>query len=757
LGRASATPGVDPSLVNTAAELAACLDGLRRRRGLSYEAMEQASRKLRPRAGEPPLEVLGKSTVGEIVNGKRPPSKEKLRTYLAVCRVSGADFAQWVAAWERARTADLASPAGAVRVRAASPRRLGVHAAIHVNGEISDLPAYVPRDVDPQLRSALAAGAEHGCFVLLVGGSSVGKTRTLWEGVQTAFPDWWLLHPAGSEDVRSLAAAPKARTVVWLDELQRYLGGENGLSAGTVRELLRGGFILVGTMWPNEYASRISLRRRGGDDHGGERELLQLAQVMDVPPAFSEAERHRAQHVASNDRRIRQALNNEDAGITQVLAAGPELVRWWEHGANPYGCAAITASVDARRLGVHAPLTRQLLAGAIPGYLTAEQRATPPHDWLSAALAYATTPLHGAASALRPVDDGTMGGISGYVAADYLLQHGRRTRRVVCPPASAWQALADHLDDFDALQDVASSADARMLYRYSRPIYEILASFDELDPAIRVRVQEGDIDGAISYVRELHLDGDSEATDCLIWILDELGYVDAAAAQIRSRSSWVSAAGLVSLYSRHGRFDELRQLADAGDQYAARRLAFQLARRGRPLEALALVRPQAEAVPPNEWAATWMCECLALLDQLDELQARADAGDEYAELRLLARRGCLDEIRSRVIAGDESAELFILTALLDLGQIDDAAAELRRQIEEDVENGGDIDPADQLAELLATHDRLDELRLEVFAGNPYAGRWLIHLLTEQGHVEQAEMLQRVGLNPDGTIASPAGT
>ena len=39
----AAVPGVDPSRVNTPGELAACLDGLRRRRGLSYEVMEKAA------------------------------------------------------------------------------------------------------------------------------------------------------------------------------------------------------------------------------------------------------------------------------------------------------------------------------------------------------------------------------------------------------------------------------------------------------------------------------------------------------------------------------------------------------------------------------------------------------------------------------------------------------------------------------------------------------------------------------------------
>ena len=146
----AAVPGVDPSRVSTPDELVACLDGLRRRRGLSYEVMEKAeaavpTRRLR-------REPLPRTTVGEIVTGKRLPTKAKLLTFLAVGGVAPADLAQWLAAWERARTADLARPVGAVRVRDARPRLLGVHDAIHVEEKVpGGLPLYVPRDIDDRL------------------------------------------------------------------------------------------------------------------------------------------------------------------------------------------------------------------------------------------------------------------------------------------------------------------------------------------------------------------------------------------------------------------------------------------------------------------------------------------------------------------------------------------------------------------------------------------------------------------------------
>lgn len=85
------------------------------------------------------------------------------------------------AAGEGAPTGELSRPADVVRVREVDPRRLGVHAAISVSGVPDEVPPeYVPRDADVAefgVRARVAAAAARGGFVLLVGGSSVGKTR----------------------------------------------------------------------------------------------------------------------------------------------------------------------------------------------------------------------------------------------------------------------------------------------------------------------------------------------------------------------------------------------------------------------------------------------------------------------------------------------------------------------------------------------------------------------------------------------------
>ena len=171
-----------------------------------------------------------------------------------------------------------------MRAGEADPRRLGVHAAISVPGVPDEvLPEYVPRDVDAAefgVRARVAAAAERGGFVLLVGGSSVGKTRCAVEAVRALLPDWWLVHPAGPGEVAALAPAPSPRTVVWLDELQRYLDGEHGLTGGVVRALLNAPHpaVIIGTLWPDRYAAYTTVPAPGGaDPHAREREVLDLA------------------------------------------------------------------------------------------------------------------------------------------------------------------------------------------------------------------------------------------------------------------------------------------------------------------------------------------------------------------------------------------------------------------------------------------------------------------------------------------------
>jgi hypothetical protein len=263
-------------------------------------------------------------------------------------------------AGDLARDVEPAPPAGAVRAGDADPRRLGVHAAISVPGVPEEIPPeYVPRDVDDAefgVRAKVAAAAQRGGFVLLVGGSSVGKTRCAVKAVSALLPDWWLVHPAGPAEVAALAKAPTPRTMVWLDELQRYLDGEHGLTGADVRALLNAPHpaVIIGTLWPDRYTVYTTPPATGGaDPHAREREVLDLAAVIRIDPAFSTAEQDRARTAAGRDPRLRIALESAGYGLTQTLAAAPQLVARWEDAktVSPYAWAVLTAALDVARLG----------------------------------------------------------------------------------------------------------------------------------------------------------------------------------------------------------------------------------------------------------------------------------------------------------------------------------------------------------------------------------------------------------------------
>ena len=370
--------------------------------------------------------------------------------------------------WVAARMDNARSPMAGVRVGKADPRRLGVHAAISVPGVADEIPPeYVARDADYGefgVRAKVATAAEQGGFVLLVGGSSAGKTRCAFEAVKTLLSEWWLVHPADPAEV----AASAPQTVVWLDELQGYIDGEHGLTGAVVRTLLNAPHpaVIIGTLWPDRYNAYTAVPTlRAADPHARERQVLDLATVIRIDPEFSPAEQDRARAAAARDPRLAVALGAAGYGLTQTLAAAPQLVARWQNAktADPYAWAVLTAAVDAARLGARASLSPGLLRAAAPGYCTSQQQAEAPDNWFEQALAYATEKLHGATAALSPAGTG-MGRLDGYIPADYLIQHASQERRYARIPASTWDAVLGIRDPADAAR-LADSASARLLYR----------------------------------------------------------------------------------------------------------------------------------------------------------------------------------------------------------------------------------------------------------------------------------------------------
>ena len=103
-----------------------------------------------------------------------------------------------------------------------------------------ELTVYVQREHDVQLRELLSAPAGP-VMLVLVGGSSTGKTRAAFEAVRQCLADWSLLRPLDAADLldqlRGGAVGPQM--VLWLNETQIFLRGQPDVAVALRRLLAR--------------------------------------------------------------------------------------------------------------------------------------------------------------------------------------------------------------------------------------------------------------------------------------------------------------------------------------------------------------------------------------------------------------------------------------------------------------------------------------------------------------------------------------
>lgn len=749
----NSSEATDPLGVHILSELAAALNDLRG--ALSYSDLDRAA------GGHGQKRAAGSrlksSTLSDLLNGQSVPSIATLTLFLSACGLPEPEHRPWLAALERVGTSHLHRPEGAVRVREAKARRLGVHASIQIEPGAETLPPYIPRDLDAELRTVVAAAAADGGMVVLTGSSSVGKTRALFEAVRAAVPEWWLVHPADAPAVRALAERPSPRTVVWVDELQRYMDQPGGLPAAAVRRLLDAGMLVVGTLWPEDYATRTALRVDGQSDPQAEdRALLGLARVIDVAAAFTPTERQRAEMLVS-DPRIELALSSMTVGVTQVLAAGPELIRRWENApaGHSYGQAVITAALDARRVGAHAPLTADFLSAAAQSYLSTSRRALAPPDWFNQAIRYATQPVHGAAACLEPVAAG-MGKVAGYVTADYLHQHARASRRTVAVPDAVWRALVDH-HQADDLFRIASNAERRGRSSEAIALYRRFAQTEAESHSVAVEVADvlvaaNQTDEALAVLRpQGHIERGSVAH--LATVLTEHGRVDEAVAALRIQAdegNEMAAQCLAQLLAAERRLDELKERADAGDSAAAWRLAFVLTADGHADQAIA-VMPQEFS---DERAACRLSKLLIeggrVNDALAILRQAASAGGRNATVMLagqLVAQNRTDEAIGFLRPVADSGEPLAAFHLADLLASQARKAELRKRAD-----AGDHLAAERLAELLVEEEAITLLEAHAVDGGSAIAIPLGRLLTRQGRPEDAVTVLAAADNGDRRVS-----
>jgi tetratricopeptide (TPR) repeat protein len=276
------------------------------------------------------------------------------------------------------------------------------------------IPAYVPRDVDDELRRRLDVSG----FVLIVGDSTAGKSRAASEAI-AALPDHVLVVPQDRESVSVAVdeAAGARRCVLWLDDLENYLG-PGGLTREGVARVVAGSRshrVIVATLRAAEEAVLLAGdagREEGGwQSHRDARKVLEQAHRISLPRIFSPSEQERARARAF-DPRIADALAHAGVyGLAEYMAAGPELMRDWEDAwspntdprapSHPRGAALVTAAVEIRRGGYTSPLPREVLESVHDYYLRERGGALLRPEPLTEAWEWATRPRRATTALLQ--------------------------------------------------------------------------------------------------------------------------------------------------------------------------------------------------------------------------------------------------------------------------------------------------------------------------------------------------------------------
>ncbi|WP_052457490.1 helix-turn-helix domain-containing protein [Streptomyces sp. AcH 505] len=552
---------------------------------------------------------LGRTTVSEAFQADGPIPSEQ--TLMALARALRLPAEELLALRRDAVTGGHGTELGRP-IAQWHPHDLEVHPAGPGIPGAGALPGYVQRAHDLVLAQAVEdAAAGRSRMLVLVGDSSTGKTRACWEAVQLLAEDGWRLwHPfdptraeAALDDLHRVAP----RTVVWLNEAQHYLGdAEAGERiAAALHTLLttpeRGPVLVLGTLWP-EYADQYTaLPPPGHDDrYSRVRELL-AGRTLSVPETFdAQAMASAAAKAHDGDQLLADALTraNQHGRLAQDLAGAPELLKRYER-ATPVARAVLKAAMDARRLGVGLHLPQAFLTAATADYLTDAEydRLATTKDWAERAYAELAKEVHGKQAPLRsttprpqrrppsplpptethtPTATGPL-----FRLADYLEQHGRTTRRALCPPASFWHAAFTHLTQPDELAAPADQADSRHRLQWGHHLRHRAAdrAADRGDTAALYwlavkRKRGGDQAGAEDLLRQAADRGSADALVLLAEMREEAGDQTGAEDLARQAADRGDTVALVRLAEKR---------EEAGDQAAADDLLLQAADHGQVL------------------------------------------------------------------------------------------------------------------------------------------------------------------------------
>lgn len=595
-------------------------------------ALQQRLRTLYRAAGSPAPQSLSADgdgpqgrpapdTVAQALACAPPPSlRDTVSVAVALAKLAGEDPDRVTAEVQTLWATAGQTPEAPLRTATEwDPVRLGVHPAPGPDGAV-DLPLteYLIRPHDATLRRRLARTAEtnQAALVLLVGRSASGKTRALYEAVAAVLPDWPVLFPADAEELTAWIEDDgiDPRTVLWLNETQRYLDGAAGERAARALERLLdqvAPLAVVGTLWP-EHMRRLTNRQSGLESAPHTLALLTGRHGMITVPDTLSGDAAAVAAAAARDPRIAGAVRAAGPGqrVLQHLTVGPEMVRRWEMGPDQWFTApehaVLMAAAEARRLGHASAVPKLLLREAAAGFMDSTARATAGEEWFPAAIGALTATEGGPAPLIAERYEPGVGEPDSYRPDDYLEQHIRRVRAHRAPPAEFWSGAlwARTADDVYAL---GRAAEQRRRYASASPLYERAIELGHVRARAALAVLRATTDGREAAE-------ETAAKDPLAW---------AALAVSREAEG-----------DGPGSYDAYRRAAESGDAWAWAAMARIREAEGDQAEADAVAARAATTGEPLAWRTLGRMRAAQGASAAEAFEKVAEVGDGWGHMGL---------------------------------------------------------------------------------------------------------------------------
>jgi TPR repeat protein len=512
-----------------------------------------------------------------------------------------------------------------------------------------DRTPYIPRDKDGDLEQAIRSKM----FVLVIGESKAGKSSSAFEAARRARPECSLVVPEERDSLKAvLAVQPPLQlgnSVVWLDDLERYLGSDGeGLSIkmletlGSVQPAAR----VLATMRTTEYEKYGSGTRvaRTITEVLDRAETIRLRTVLS--PQELEAARNSYPHADEHFMlRVRQV------GLGPYLLAGPELMRRLENQEGEAGWSIVRVAADWRRAGLTRSLPEDAIKQLYPSYLRPGKEAS--EAAFTDGLAWARQEIYPSV-ALLYLD--SQGPPRTFRAFDYVVDQIARQAPAV--PPETWDLVLKSAAPEEGFA-VGVAAAALEVADVAQRAFARAAEEGNSDAANNLGVlleERGDMNGAENWYRKAAENGAPYAAYNLAVVLAGKG--DQVEAE-----------------------DWYRRAANAGDEDAANNLGVILDERGQSAEAEQWYRKAAQA--GQALAAHNLAEVFEDRGDMQEAEQwyrkAADDGesdDAFTLAQILEERGEDTEAEKWLRkAADDSADAMNDLALLLDRKKDGGAAE----------------------------------------------------------------------------------